>query len=619
MKKPIPWGKVLDLAWVLAIAVASSLMAYSRLRDSGPFDGPDTQAHMANAYELIRNGVIPYRGQGLSYSGWGPPGTSFLMVPGVLLVSDPRFAEVPGAVLLHFGTLLFVMLIVREWIGRGPAWAAVSLAGFLPVTGPTLWPNGHPFFVAGILYCLMRWVHDKSRHWFSAALLLAGLGMYVYFSIAPVLIMMAVVALIFRRPLSVRSILLSLAVLFLVWLPYLRFEAGRGFVDIRSMILRRDLEAESVTAPEPVYCYASLPGEPDFVGRTYLPWTGTSDPGRVIYAGTGRLARMELALCTLLNKLDRNFDSGYFLFGEPTWPTALLFGICVTGWAALLFRSFGAVRRLKALLERMRAVPAGTFLLAAGIGSAAIFLLVRPAVIGTLLVGDPDWNLPARLLLAQAQSFGIVIWVSLALGLWLASRWDLDACDAGVLALMIAGCGVLLLALSEIERSWRFWWFWTLQCIAVAAALAALLRAWKPSRGVAAALIVLTMAAFFPFRLTASEAEDIRAYGYGGPESGQVEAIEWLAETVRVAPQRTFAIGVERYRDESNPILAWGWLQLGLKYVYPVSNAEVSEPQPGDDYRVVEFAGPDHPVECPWEGYDVVWRSRRYAICAQRA
>ena len=231
----------------------------------------------------------------------------------------------------------------------------------------------------------------------------------------------------------------------------------------------------------------------------------------------------------------------------------------VIGWAVLLFRSLGVWRKPGELLERLHAVPVWKFLLTSAIGSAVIFVLVQPAVIGTLLVGDPDWNLPARLLLAQARSYGILLWIALGIGLLLASRWDLAARGAGLLTIMITMCGVILLALSEIERSWRFWWFWPLQCIAVAAVLAAVLHAWKPPRWVSAGLIILTMAAFFPYRLIASEAEGILTYGYGGPESGQVEAMEWLAAAADGDPQRLFAIGVMRYQGESNPTLAWGW------------------------------------------------------------
>jgi hypothetical protein len=620
MIKRFSLADLADLGWIVAITLAASLLMYSGWRDQSPFDSPDILAHQGNAIDLLRSGVIPYRGQGLSYSGWGPPGTSYLMVPGVLLMPDPRLAEVPGAVLLHFGTLLFLFLIVRGSLGRGAAWAAVALAGLLPIIGPTLWPNGHPFFVVGMLYFLIRWVRDRAPHAFSAALLLAGLGMYVYFTIAPALIAMALIALIYRRPVSWRSFAAALAALIVVWWPYLHFEAGRGFTDIGIMVLRRDLTVAQAQPSTPVYCYASLPGELDFQDRVYMPWTGESDPHRVIYPGAGRGAQFELQLCTLLNKSDRNFDSGYFLVNDPAWPAGLLFGVYLTGCWVLVFGALRGVEKISKGWSRVRAIPVWKFLLACALGTALIFLLIRPAVLGTLLVGDPDWNLSARLLLAQISAYGILLWISMGIGLLLASRWEDAPKEMGVLAAMIGGCGFLLVVLSEIERSWRFWWFWPLQCIAIVAAAAGLIQWIKPSRGITIAVWILAVGLFFPYRSVMAKTDSILRYGYGGRESGEMQALQWLAEAARKNPETTISIGVTRFQDEGDITLAWGWLDFGLRYINKAPNAVASDIAPGNDYRVVEFLGTDrdvHPVGCLWDGYDLVWESRGYAICAR--
>jgi hypothetical protein len=620
MIKRFSLADLADIGWIVAITLAASLLMYSGWRDQSPFDSPDILAHQSNAIDLLRNGVIPYRGQGLSYSGWGPPGTSYLMVPGVLLMLDPRLAEVPGAVLLHFGTLLFLFLIVRNSLGRGAAWVAVAVAGLLPITGPTLWPNGHPFFVVGMLYFLMRWVRDRAPHAFSAALLLAGLGVYVYFTIAPALIAMALIALIYRRPVSWRSLAAALAALVVVWWPYLRFEAGRGFTDIGIMVLRRDLTVAQAQPSTPVYCYASLPGELDFQDMVYMPWTGVSDPHRVIYPGIGRGAQFELQLCTLLNKSDRNFDSGYFLVSDPAWPAGLLFGVYLTGFWVLVFGALRGVERISSGWSRVRAIAAWKYLLACALGTALIFLLIRPAVIGILLVGDPDWNLPARLLLAQISAYGILLWISMGIGLLLASRWEDAPKEMGVLAAMIGGCGFFLVVLSEIERSWRFWWFWPLQCIAIVAAVAGLIHWIKPSRGITIAVWILAVGLFFPYRSVLAKADSILRFGYGGRESGEIQALQWLAEEAYKNPDTPISIGVTRFHGESDITLAWGWLDFGLRYIDKAPNAVASDLAPGNDYRVVEFLGTDrdrHPVGCLWDGYDLVWESRGYAICAR--
>jgi hypothetical protein len=239
-------------------------------------------------------------------------------------------------------------------------------------------------------------------------------------------------------------------------------------------------------------------------------------------------------------------------------------------------------------------------------------------VIGTLVVGDPDWNLPARLLLSQINAYGILLWNSMVIGLLLASHWESAPREAGVLAAMIGACGFLLLVLSEIERSWRFWWFWPLQCIAVVAAAEGLIRLWKPPRWVSTVVWILAIALFIPYRSIAGEINSIVRYGYGGRESGQMQALQWLVEEARKDPQKPMSIGVMRYHGETDPTKAWGWLEFGLQYIHPVSNATASDISSQNDYRVVEFLGADqdrHPVECPWNGYDPVWEGRRYKIC----
>jgi hypothetical protein len=55
-----------DFGWILAITAASSLRWYSGWWDRSPYDSPDILAHQANAIELLRDGIIPYRRRSLS-------------------------------------------------------------------------------------------------------------------------------------------------------------------------------------------------------------------------------------------------------------------------------------------------------------------------------------------------------------------------------------------------------------------------------------------------------------------------------------------------------------------------------------------------------------------------
>ncbi len=144
MIKRLTLADLADIGWIAAITLIAGLLMYSGWRDQSPFDSPDILAHQANAIDLLRHGEIPYRGQGLSYSGWGPPGTSFLMLPGVLLMSDPRLAEVPGAILLHFGTLGISLSDRAEMARTRCGLDVVALAGLLRSPGRPSGPTGIP-------------------------------------------------------------------------------------------------------------------------------------------------------------------------------------------------------------------------------------------------------------------------------------------------------------------------------------------------------------------------------------------------------------------------------------------------------------------------------------------
>ena len=253
--------------------------------------------------------------------------------------------------------------------------------------------------------------------------------------------------------------------------------------------------------------------------------------------------------------------------------------------------------RPAAWFERLRSVPVWKFILWCGIGMAAIFLLVQPFVVGTLLVGDPDWNLPARLLLAQMRSYGIVVWISASLGLLLASRSELPARDAGVLAIMIGVCGTLLWVLSEIERSWRFYWLWPLQTIAVVAVIGSLIRWWKPKPLIAAGLIVLAIALFLPYRLQFFKVECHSAIWVRRARK-RANAGDGVDRRESRAGSRAHAGGERlevRRRAGCHPGLGLAGIRIEISFVTP--NATVSDVSPQDDFRIagIHRRGPRPP------------------------
>ncbi len=123
---------------------------------------------------------------------------------------------------------------------------------------------------------------------------------------------------------------------------------------------------------------------------------------------------------------------------------------------------------------------------------------------------------------------------------------------------------VPFVVLSEIERSWRYWWFWPLQCLAVVAGVEGPpmveTRALGCPRGMGDNHWII-----FSLSVGGEKADTVLRYGYGGPESGQIQALQLLAGDVRKDPDRRISIGVTRYHGESDITRAWGWLEFGLQ------------------------------------------------------
>src|SRR3954469_15120862 len=83
-----------------------------------------------SAQEFVTAGRIPDRGILTSFGSYTPPGTVWLMVPGVLTFKDPRLFEYVGAGVLYVGTLLGIFLLARNYFGTACAFLSLILYGF---------------------------------------------------------------------------------------------------------------------------------------------------------------------------------------------------------------------------------------------------------------------------------------------------------------------------------------------------------------------------------------------------------------------------------------------------------------------------------------------------------
>src|SRR5438270_2048224 len=77
----------------------------------------DLLPYIDSAHQFLANGKFPDKGTLTSFGSYAPPGTTWLMLPGVVFFSDPRLYEYVGAAIFYSLTLLGIFLLARRFFG----------------------------------------------------------------------------------------------------------------------------------------------------------------------------------------------------------------------------------------------------------------------------------------------------------------------------------------------------------------------------------------------------------------------------------------------------------------------------------------------------------------------
>jgi hypothetical protein len=220
---------------VFLVAVAGILLAWQGWKSRTVLF--DLVPHIVDAHALLAHGRLPDRGSLCSFASYIPPGTTWLLLPGVLAFDDPRLFEAVGSSLLYLGTLFGIFLLAWNAVGLRCALLSVGLYGLselgLTVAG-SLWPRGHPCFYVWMIYWTWRWIRRRQAIYLTTAFVTWAVGMYVYLEIAPAVFVLPMMWLVHRAPLKRGAVIAAAGLTLLIWAPYLRFEATRGFVDLTS-------------------------------------------------------------------------------------------------------------------------------------------------------------------------------------------------------------------------------------------------------------------------------------------------------------------------------------------------------------------------------------------------
>ncbi len=427
----------------------------------------DMLPYVDSIEQLRESGSLPRSGTLTSFASYTPPGTAWLMLPGMLAFHDPRLFESIGSAVLYLGTLIGIFLLTRACLGKSCAVLATTLWG-ISASGLffaySLWPRGHPFFFVWMVYWTVQWVKKDNAYFLGAAIFTWALGMYVFMEIAPAIFFLPVAWLLYRPALHVKPILLAATLSAIVWYPYLRFESGRNFIDLKSQIQRHQIYPPNY---HETWC------DPGLATGTWQPAVNHG-PGEGEYIGTDKqgltavklLARAgERANLILSRLLLSNFQHLAIIPGSGI----VLFAMTLIGLTTLLVSSLKRpdssaenglwIRRLKWM----------------GISAVAAGILFNEHL---LRYASPHGSLDAStvLRLRLCQTILLVVGVLLiafrerlvAALVRLLPDNPRDAAGARLLALALIVPWVLLLVITDAERLERFWWLWPLQVIALA-------------------------------------------------------------------------------------------------------------------------------------------------------
>jgi hypothetical protein len=314
--------RALGTAVVLIVAGVGLCLVFQGWQSRVPF--LDQTPPIDDAYKFITRGEIAQWGRANSLFSYSAPGSAWLHVPGVLLVSDPRLFEFVGGSILHLGTLFGILLLTRMFFSMRCALLSVALYGFselgLNFAG-FLWPHGHPFFYVWTLYFAVSWAARRDARYLIGAIVVCAAGMYVHLEIMPAVLVLPVVWFLYRPPIQLGPMLIAIAISGIIWLPYLRFEYSRAFSDIISQLNRK----QNVPAD-----YRKSWCDPSLVMKHYFKYTGEYTPGASstsLFAAVESLRPGNLLPANLVTGLLGNFRRNLRLPGVAD----ILFGLLTAG------------------------------------------------------------------------------------------------------------------------------------------------------------------------------------------------------------------------------------------------------------------------------------------------
>jgi hypothetical protein len=605
-------GKRRDVVYgTLVILVATSVsVALSMQGWRSRVPAFDLLTYHYGIRDFLETGIQLQHGDTGSYGSYKPPGTAWLMLPGVLVLDDPRLTDYVGTVLLHLSTLVGLFLLARRLFGLGAAALTVVLYALsqhgLFLAG-SLWPNGRPDFYVWVVYFAVLWATRQDGRFLALSLTILGLGMYVDLALLPVLFVFPVLWIIYRPSIRPAPLLASAAVLVLVWMPYLRFEMARGFVDIRSQVFQRHVP---ISSPRDAWC------DPNATLLTLAAPADSEQAGQT--AG-------------LVDKVFANFDTSLPLPRASVILLLMILGgmllACVAGWQRDADDRTGETRA-----SPRGVLLAGGGLVATGVAIAALRLIADIVGIDRLTGGSGAALLGRLLALSVASGLAVLGAYGLAVATDRALvrrrihiQTPARAGDARAVVLGLFVPWFLLLLFAEPGKPERFMWLWSLQSLFLAAFVTYLLPRLHGSRWITRASQAIVIVIIASNYMLIERVESWWDTGWAGRDAVEVQVVDAVSGELAVAGRDAAAIGYEMFiypfmaeYHVTNPVYKVG-AELDLLFRLRGGITNTNQCAEGisseDEYRIVETE-PKPPSWAPRE-YFAVDRSESFELVDQ--
>ncbi len=586
---------------IFAIVVASIALTMQGWRSRIP--AFDDLTYFYDARRFLLTGMMSRFGDVDSYGSYSAPGTTWLMLPGLLLFRDPRLVEYAGAALLHIATLTGLFLLARRFFGLWCAALAVLLYGLSATAlffAGSLWPIARPDFYVLTAWLACYWVLKRDARYVAASLTVWAFGLYVDMALLPVGFIYPVLWFCYRPPLRIRPLMVSAVLIVAIWSPYLRFEASRKFLDIRSQLLQQHVPAGDFRK---AWC------DPSLVLQQWQDASASSGDlayAQPIAAPASLPSRLILRIGSLWQNLLSNFDAVAPIRGASL-GLLLAMAFSMLYLTATVASPIRPASRALASHGRARSVAIALLVAGVSLGAAAYLWTWQRAP------GSTMFSLAAKvakLMLASGLAWLLLPLLQRATHFFLGhlkcefpAREEAD--QNQLLALSLIVPWIVLLLFAEPGKPERFIWLWPLQVLFLAALPANILPRLHLPRLLNGIVVALLLTLLVGNSFLLDRLSSWRRNGWAGTDAGEVQAVNTVAGALEAEGRSQASIGYQLYiysfmADDHviNPRYKVGAeLDLLFDLAHGISNLDQCAEgfSPADEYRIVEIV--PKPVE----------------------